>query len=115
MRQTEIFPATFNRNSITVDVDFGDNNIKGMAIDLGYNDYMLLTLSEFKAINEPNKIFIDSGRFSTPASANIINNLWAIDTVKINENWFVTMASSNEMVKERVIGLKFFRKFDYVI
>lgn len=115
IRQSEIFPASFNRNSITVDVAFGDNNIKRMAIDLGYNDDMLLPLSEFKAINESDKIFIDSARFSTPASENIVKNLSAFDTVKINENWFFTMTSSNEMVKERLIGLKFFRKFDYVI
>jgi predicted aspartyl protease len=115
MRQTEIFPATINQQSITVDVDFGNKDIKTLAIDIGYNGYMLLPPGDFKPISSPAKTFVTPSRFNTPASRNIVNNLSVVDTVNINHNWFATVVSSNEAVKERLIGLAFFKRFDYII
>lgn len=113
--QAEVFPATFNKQSITVGVDFGNNNVKTMAIDLGYNGYMLMPLTEFNKIKSSKKIFINLSRFATPSSENIINHLSVLDTVNIKHNWFFTVVSSNETAKERLIGLEFFKRFDYVI
>jgi predicted aspartyl protease len=113
--QAEVFPATFNEQSITVEVDFGNNNVKTMAIDLGYNGYMLMPLTEFNKISSTNKIFTNPGTFATPASENSVNNLSISDTVNIDHNWFFTIVSSNETAKERLIGLDFFKRFDYVL
>ncbi len=115
IKQTEIFPATFDHQAITVSVDFGNSNVKKMSIDLGYNGDMLMPLGEFKSISKSNKTFVNLSRFSTPASENVVNNLSVFDTVNISHNWFITIVSSNETVKERLIGLAFFRRFDYVI
>lgn len=115
IKQAEVFPATFNQKSITVSVDFGNSNVKTMAIDLGYNDYMLLPVSEFRNISQSKKVFFDLEKFTTPVSENVVNSLSFLDTVHINHNWFFTIVSSNETVKEKLIGLTFFRRFDYVI
>ncbi|MDQ2720567.1 MAG: retropepsin-like domain-containing protein [Bacteroidota bacterium] len=113
--QVEAFPATFNEQSISVSVDFGNNNVKTMDIDLGYNGYMLMPLKEFNNIRSSTKALMRLGRFDTPAGENIVNDVSILDTVSINHNWFFTPVSSNERAKERLIGLDFFRRFDYVI
>lgn len=115
IRQSEIFPATFNEQSITVDVDLGDNNIKVMAIDMGYNGCLLVPPHDIKKVYSPNRIFLTPSKFSTPSSQNIVNSWSVVDTVKINNNWFFTIISTAEIVKERLIGQAFFKKFDYVI
>lgn len=115
VKQSEIFPATFNKGSVMVDVNFGNHNKKAMAIDLGYNGYMLVPMNELKSIISSDRIFTTEGKFTTPAGESNVNNLSAIDTVEINQNWFFAFVSSNDLVKERLIGLKFFRRFEYVI
>lgn len=115
INQADVFSATFDQQSITVNVDFGNSNIKKMTIDLGYNGYMIMPLKEFTEINSSNKISFSLNRFNTPASENIVKNISISDTVNINHEWFFTFVSSNIMVKNRLIGLEFFKKFEYVI
>ena len=110
----EILPATFTWQSIDVDVYFGRNNIKALAIDLGYNGDMLLPDAEFETIS-PSNIIVRRGKFMTPAGEKVVKNASVIDTVRINHNWFFAEISTNETVSERLIGLGFFRRFDYVI
>jgi hypothetical protein len=113
--QAEILPATFAQQSIMVNVDFGNNNVKTMAIDLGYNGDMLLPSVEFKTICSPSNTIVRPGKIITPAGVKVVNNVSEIDTVRINHNWFFAEISTNETVSERLIGLAFFRRFDYVI
>jgi predicted aspartyl protease len=115
LNQTEVFNSTFAPKYINIDVIFGSNIAKTMSIDLGYNGDLLLPLNEFNKISTSNKIFLASSMFKTPASENIVKSLSFIDTVKINHNRFITIISSNEKVKERLIGLQFFKRFDFVI
>lgn len=111
----EIFPAKFGAKSISVGVDFGHDNIKSIAIDFGYDGDMLLPGGDFKSIPPSSKTFTRSGKFNTPAGEKIVKNISVIDTVRINQNWFVAMISSNDLVAERLLGLAFFRRFNYVI
>jgi hypothetical protein len=113
--QMEILAATFTRESIALDVDFGRHNVKALAIDLGYNGDMILPSGDFKKACPSSKTFARVGKFMTPAGENIVDNISTIDTVKINHNWFVAEISTNKTVSERLIGLAFFRRFDYVI
>ncbi len=115
IKQSEVFPATFNAQAIKVKVRFGNNILKTLAIDLGYNGDILMPYNDFKNISSQKQIFTGEGKFSTPASQNIINNLSVYDTVRINHNWFFAGISSNEKVTESVIGLTFFKRFGYVI
>jgi predicted aspartyl protease len=115
IRQAEVFPATFKQQTIALEVDFGENDINTMAIDLGYNGYMLLPPYDFKRVGSAAKTFVTPSRFNTPTSNHVVNNLSVVDTVRINHHWFSTVISSNEAVKERLIGLSFFKRFDYVV
>jgi hypothetical protein len=115
LNETEIFPANFTGQSIEVNVDFGERIVKTMAIDLGYNGDLLLPLAEFQRIGKSSKVFNQLSKFSTPASRSLVNQYAILDTVNINHNWFATIISSRETVKERLIGLLFFRRFSYVI
>src|SRR5436190_8022799 len=112
--QTEILPATFSRQSITVNVDFGHDNVKPMAIDLGYDGDMLLPGRDLDNTRSTKK-FVWSGKFKTPAGERNVSNVSFLDTVRINRNWFFAEISTNETVSERLIGLAFFRRFDFVI
>lgn len=115
INQSEVFPATFDQGSIKIDVRFGGNAVKTMAVDLGYNGDLLVPLSEFNRVSVQNKTFLSPAMFNTPASGNFVNSLSFIDTVNINHIWLSAIVSSNEKVQERLIGLNFFRKFDFVI
>lgn len=111
----EIFPAKFDQHSINIEVDFGNNMVKTLAVDLGYNGEMLLPQSQFNRICPSGKRNTSAGTFDTPAGEKTVNKLWFFDSVKLGNNWFVTMVSSNETAKEYLVGLSFFKRFDYVI
>jgi len=76
---------------------------------------MLLPSVEFKTISSSSKTIARAGKFITPAGEKTVNTVSAIDTVRINHNWFFAHVSTNETVSERLVGLGFFRRFDYVI
>ncbi len=113
--QAEIFTSNFDQENINVDVLFESNIAKKMAVDLGYNGDLLLPPTEFNKISTSHKTYLTSSKFKTPAGENIVNCVSFIDTVKMNHNWFFVIVSSNEKVKERLLGLQFFRRFDFVI
>jgi len=115
INQSELFPASFDQQGIAVKVDFGNGKAKTMYIDLGYNGEMLMPLNEFENISKSGKIFDLPNRFITPAHQNFVNTLSFFDTVNINHNFFNSFVSTNEKVNERLIGLSFFIRFDYVI
>lgn len=115
INQAELFPAVFDHQSVKIDVKFGANIEKMMAIDLGYNGDLLMPPEEFNDVNRQSKALLRPAMFHTPAGENMVNNLSFFDTVNINHNWFFTIVSSNNKVKERLIGLQFFRRFDFVI
>lgn len=115
LTETEIFPAAFTDHSIEVKVVFGKNNAKTMAVDLGYNGDMLMPLEEFERVSKSGKVFQQPGRFRTPAGFSLVTQHMMLDTVNIGHNWFTAMVTSHETVKERLIGLAFFRRFAYVI
>jgi hypothetical protein len=115
IKNAEVFPATFGREYIKINVIFGNNTAIPMAIDLGYNGDMILPLNDFNHIYAPNKTSSGVSVFKTPARLNIVNSISFIDTVRINHDWFNALISSNEEVKERLIGLQFFERFDFVI
>ncbi|HXB42797.1 MAG TPA: hypothetical protein VNV85_02020 [Puia sp.] len=114
-KNCEVSFAAFGQEYIKINVSFGNNIAKTMAIDLGYNGEMILPLNDFNDITRTKKTSSRFTIFKTPASQNIVNSLSFFDTVMINHNWFHAMVSSNEKVKERLIGLQFLEKFDFVI
>ncbi|HTR31667.1 MAG TPA: hypothetical protein VMH27_20485 [Puia sp.] len=112
---SEILPAVFNKDNIKIDVELGKGVVKTAAIDLGYHGDIILPMEDFLAIRTANKKFSRPSEFMTPASASVVNDLYFFDTIKLNNNWFHVMVSSNEKVKERLVGVEFFDRFDFVV
>ena len=115
LQDVELFPATFTEQSIEVKVNFGESGVKTMAVDLGYNGELLMPMAEFQHISKSGGVFNHPSTFSTPASSSLVNAHAVFDTVYINHTWFKTTIISHETVKERLMGLAFFRRFAYVI
>lgn len=115
INQAEVFSTIFVQQYIKMEVTFGSHITKQIAVDLGYNGDLLLPMTEFNKVNLSKKTIPTSTMFTTPASENNITSLSFIDTVKIDHNWYRAIVSSNEKVKERLIGLQFFQRFDFVI
>ncbi|MCW3106255.1 MAG: hypothetical protein JWQ09_761 [Segetibacter sp.] len=115
LRQTETFPSIFNDQSIKINVEFGNNIVKTMALDLGFNGDLMMPLKEFDKLSTRNRAITAPARFSTPGSNKNVTSLMIFDTVTINHDWFFAIITSNETIKERLIGLQFFRRFDFVI
>ena len=114
-RGFEILPAVFGDGSITVEITLQNGASKRLQVDLGYNGDVILPLDEFKAISTGSNVFSRSDRFMTPASGNQVKDLFLLDTVKINRNWFTELISSNELIKEHLAGIQFFQRFDVVV
>ena len=99
-----------------MEVTFPHGSTKIFQLDLGFNREMIIPLDEFKLIEIGNKrISTDYLRFSTPSSFEDIENTTAFDTIKINRNYYLTGLTTNKLVKERLIGLLFFERFEFLI
>ncbi|MES2893204.1 MAG: hypothetical protein V4725_14360 [Bacteroidota bacterium] len=115
MNATEVFPASFTEGSIELGVKFSNDVEQSIGIDLGFNGDFLLPADAFKNVSGQRKSFTETKKFSTPASWNIVNVTTTLDTVQIGHNWYFAFVSTSDTVKERLLGLQFFRRFDYVI
>ena len=115
MANSEILPTVFNKDYIKIEVELGKGVVKTAAVDLGYHGDIILPMEDYLAIRTSNKKFSRPSKFTTPASESVVNDLFFFDTVKLNNNWFHVMISSNEKVKERLIGVEFFDRFDFVV
>jgi hypothetical protein len=112
----ERLPAKFTSNGILVEVSFRNHIVKDIQLDLGFNGGILLPPKTFRQVAKGNSMFYkDSLRFSTPSHATITETTHALDTFEINRNRLSTFISSNEQVRESLIGLGFFSQFKYVV
>lgn len=115
IRNTENLPAVFSKDYIKINVELGKGMVKTVAVDLGYRGDILLPMKDFMDIRTSNKRFSTTSNFMTPASESVVDGIFFLDTVKVNNNWFRVRVSSNEKVKERLIGAEFFDRFDFVV
>jgi hypothetical protein len=116
MSYAQSFPCKFTGNSIEVEINLRNISTKKFELDLGFNGMMILPLKEFTQIEIGNKrIYTDSLRFSTPSSSEIVENIHAHDTIKINRSFFLTTLTTNKLIKETLIGRLFFERFEFII
>jgi hypothetical protein len=116
MSYAQSFPCKFTDKSIEVEINLRNISTKKFDLDLGFNGMMILPLKEFTQIEIGNKrIYTDSLRFSTPSSSEIVENIYALDTIKINQSFFLTTLITNKLIKERLIGRLFFERFEFII
>ena len=113
--RAEVLYSTFTDNHTKIEVKFGSGITKTMSIDLGYNGYLLLPMDEFEQLRQSKYVVPGTATFSTPASRSVVEQRSFLDTVKINPHQFLTVVASNEKVKERLVGWRFFKQLDFMI
>lgn len=108
--------SSFSSKGIKIDIDFLNGKTKQAAIDLGFNWGILLPAKDFEEIStEGIKMYKDSLLFSTPGGTVTILSTEAMGSVQVNNEWYTTQISSNPKVNEKLVGLLFFRQFEYII
>lgn len=112
----ELFPAKFTDNGIKLAISFSNNINEDVDIDLGFDGFILLPDADFFKIATCNKcVYADSLRFSTPGSNRLVQSYHISDFITIGANKFATKIYNNKLVREKLIGLRFFETFDFVI
>jgi hypothetical protein len=114
--KAEIFPARFSAKGLEIDIELSNHSKKKAALDFGYNREILLPWKVFHAMKLPaERVKTDSILFSTPASAEVVQNSTVADTISIGGNPYGTLISSNKEDKRILIGRMFFMRFEFVI
>ena len=113
--ETDVLPADFTDNGIEMMVRFRNSVTAKLELDLGYNGWIILPTDLAKPIFVNKKIYTDSMRFSTPGGSAIIKNSVVADSIQIGRRYFDTPITTNEMVREKLIGLRFFGDFNFII
>ena len=116
MQNAKLLPCKFIDKAIEMEVTLRGKNIKIFQLDLGFNGMMMMPLEEFMPIEMGNKLmFFDSLRFSTPSSFEDLENTHALDTISIDRNYYLATLTTNKLVKETLIGRRFFERFEFLI
>jgi len=114
--QAQLLPANFANDVIKIPVHFRNNITENIDVDFGFDDFILLPEPDFiKIIKGNDKTYKRAMQFSTPAKTDTLINTYAFDTISIQDNKFKTVFCSNEKASEKLIGLRFFEQFDFVI
>ena len=113
--ETDLLPANFTDNGIEIMVSFRNSVTEKLELDLGYNGWIIIPAEMAKPIFVNKKIYTDSMRFSTPGSTAIIKNSVVADSIQIGRLYFNTPVTTNEKVREKLIGLRFFGDFNFII
>lgn len=108
--------ARFTGKAIELEIRFSNNNRQSISLDLGFNGSIILPSADFKlAIAPGRKTALEKRRFSTPAGSGIVDDRSAMDRIHTGRQAFETLISSNELVKEKLIGLRFFKQFEFIV
>lgn len=107
--------AVVDNNRIVINVKSARGLTQPMFVDLGFNGDLLVSEDDSMYLSSRNKFSSEQMMLSTPSDTKIVSRLSAIDTVQISNHWFVTMLSTRKSSKDRLIGLQFFKRFQFII
>ncbi|MEO5683052.1 MAG: aspartyl protease family protein [Chitinophagaceae bacterium] len=114
--EASILPSRFTEKSIDIDVGFRNDITKTLSLDLGCNEDIMMPADEFLPIKKNNSGYReDVAVFSTPGSSVKVHNLRVRDTISVGGRSFIAGIASNNVVKEKLMGLNFFRQFDFIV
>ncbi len=115
-RPMEKLPATFTARGIEMEVQFGNNRKEKIALDLGYNNSIILPAASFANIFAGSKkLYKTPAQFSTPAAVSEVENTVNRDTVQIGSQRFNILVTTNSLATEKLAGLELLRLFDFII
>jgi hypothetical protein len=116
LQKARLLPAVFTTKAIEIEVSFSNATRKKIELDLGYNGCIIMPSQEFTSVIGHNKKRSTASRqFSTPAGSTTIEDVAAIDSIKVGNQSFRTFISTNRLIKEKLIGRNFFYQFDFII
>jgi hypothetical protein len=114
--QAELFPSSYTDDGIKIPVTFPNNKTEDVDLDFGFNGTILLPKAEFTTFTSKTRAVLKEDlRFSTPTNKSILENIEALDSIRIHEKTFTVVMSTNDLARERLIGLGFFERFEFVI
>jgi hypothetical protein len=116
IRSATALPALFTGKAIEIEICFSNGNKQGVGLDLGFNGAIILPSAAFMRAIAPNKkTVMEKRRFSTPAGSGIVDDRTARDRIQAGHEPFETTVSSNKLVTEKLIGLRFFKQFEFIV
>lgn len=115
MYESRRLPTTYNDNTFTVEVAFSNGVTKMFEVDLGFNGVAILPLKDFIEISNPGKTFESDISFKTPAGDHLIKSTAAHERVLLGTDSVSFLFSTNDKVAENLLGLGFFKQFEFVI
>ena len=110
-----LLPTTFSGNTFTIEAVFGNGVTKKFDVDLGFNGMAILPLKEFSDISNPGITFESEISFKTPAGDHLIKSITSHQKVLLGTDSVSFMFSTNEKVAENLLGLGFFKQFEFVV
>lgn len=109
-------PAVFTSKAVAIEVVLGNAVNTTLELDLGYNGAVIIPASLFKSVvGGKNNSYRNSMDFSTPSGTSVVDNVTAKDSIRIGQQRFMTLITTNDLVKEKLLGLGFFSQFEFVI
>jgi len=116
MKGATRLPAFFTDKAIEIEIIFSNGNQQRVGLDLGFNGDLILPATSFMlAIAPGKKTFMEKRNFSTPAGSSVVDDRTTRDRVQAGQQYFETLVSSNKLVKEKLIGLLFFKQFEFMV
>ena len=108
-------PTNYKDNTFTIKIAFGNGVTKMFEVDLGFNGMAILPLKDFSEIIDPGKTFESDISFKTPAGNHFIKSTTSHQKVLLGTDSVSFMFSTNDRVAEKLVGLGFFKQFEFVV
>lgn len=108
-------PAENREGILSINSTMPDGTVQKMAIDFGYNKAVLIPIEAFRNVNHRGMGTVKTALYSTPSGNISTNNYEISDSIKLNGFAFETMIRSNDFFRYRIVGIEFFKSFEYIV
>ncbi|MDE3214520.1 MAG: hypothetical protein KGM98_14925 [Bacteroidota bacterium] len=116
IKNAEVLPTSFTNNIIKLLIQFRNNIAEEVQVDFGFNGSTMVPEKDFRKLSKGNyQTYNRNLRFSTPTNIDTLETNFSFDTIQIEKHKFKTFISSNKVAREKLMGLGFFRQFNFVI
>lgn len=114
--ETTELKSNFTSKGIGIELKFRNGLVRTFYLDLGFNGSILLPEKEFDIITKNNAdIRTRKAHLSTAKERQTVDVKHSAESVFINGTSYRTYLSTNTNVQERLIGLAFFRSYQFLI
>ena len=109
-------PAVFKADAIEVIIAMGNGKYIRPELDLGFNGAIILPTAIFEAtLGGSTAVSKSNMRFTTPSGDAETTTTYSNQKICAGSACFVSLITTNDIVKEQLLGLSFLLQFRYVI